>query len=908
MPPTIAVIIAAQPHDPALDATLASVAAQLHAASEIVVVVDGGDDDGEMPVARAATARPATAIRVVRGAPGGARVAAWNAGIDATTADYVLCLEAGDLLSPLHLHAAARAIAADPGIDLAWSDTIVYDATGQRGAPVREWDVVHEAEVELPPCATLYRRAALARVGGYRSEVGPHADWDLRIALAATGARGHRLPFPHFHAHAARLAPDAATVASDLAHRAAIVERTPSSFTPETRALARLIRDGAPFDAMTAWARLDDILRTGCLDAARAAADEALAWARAVVAAGAVETERGRLETLVATGAADLVAVRRLGALFVESGDGVRGMSLLLLAWSTTTRARTGSVAVPARDTVPATASAPVIAAPFAPGDRPVRVLCWMPYGQWSPHAQQEMTILNGARWRGAEVRYVLCDGAFRECDAHWAATSPRPDGACVGCRARQARQAHDARLPHEWLGRHVSDAERAMAAEWAATLPVESLVTASWNGWAIGAWIVSSVHSHHRTNHVDPHDPVHEATLRAYLEAGLLVAFAMDRLLAAWRPDVVLLFNGRLSGLRVAFELARAAGIRVVTHERGWRNETLYLAENADCLSVSPIRDAWPAWRDVPLTAEEFGTTAQWLHDRAHGRGLNWNAFTEPPGALEAVRSALGLRPTAPLAALFTSSEDEYIACPDYASPFGTQERWLQATLAWAHSRPDVDLVVRVHPNTGGKVSHGANHGQLAWLRRLATEAPANVRFVWPDDAISSYALMTLAPLGLSYVSTVALEHACRGGIAVAAASSAFSGHGFTEDIADPSGYAARLDALLAEADPARALARRTLAWRFAHYAVHRYMVSFPLVPQPTHLTATLAYDGPDALRPGRDAGLDRVTGILLDGRAVCPPPTAAERTGRDADTERALHASLAGAARPAALAERVA
>ena len=62
--------------------------------------------------------------------------------------------------------------------------------------------------------------------------------------------------------------------------------------------------------------------------------------------------------------------------------------------------------------------------------------------------------------------------------------------------------------------------------------VPVEGLLEATFNGWAIGSWIVSSVHSHFRTNVVDVHVPDHEASLRANLEAGLLTAIAMDRLL----------------------------------------------------------------------------------------------------------------------------------------------------------------------------------------------------------------------------------------------------------------------------------------------------------------------------------------------------------------------------------------
>lgn len=907
MLPSIAVVVTCYNKAPWIEAALASVAAQLHPATEIVVVDDGSTDDSAARAASMAARWPALPFRIIRQANSGQPAHARNAGIATVTSEIVVCLDADDAISPLYLHAVARAFAADPGLGLVWPDVIAFDEQAQRAWPRQEWQPARQAQVNLLPCITAFRRTLWAQVGGYRTNVRGYEDWDLWVAFVAAGARGQRVPFPHFHYRESGSGVYASTASRDLLLRASIVTNNPTLYGEATRALAAAIVADAPFDAMASWESLDEILRTGCVNAAMHVGGEARTWARAVVAAGTVATERTALERLAAAGRVGVAEAQRLGALAIETGDTARGSALLLLAWSMTTREAQHPAApatTPPRASSPAPheSIAPIIAAPLASASRTPRVLAWMPYGQWAVHGLQEMTILHGARWRGAEVRYVLCDSAFRECDMHWAATAPRRVDSCTQCRLAQGRQATGLEMPHEWLGRHITAAERAMAAEWSATLERDELCDARWNERPIGAWILSSVHSHHRTNRVDPRDAAHEATLRAYLEAGLLVAFAMDRLLAMWRPDVMLLFNGRQATMRVAFELARMAGVRVVTHERGWRSETMYLAENADCLSIAPLREAWGAWRDVPLTDAEFATTAQWLHDRAHGRGLNWRAFTAPPGAHDAVRRALALRDDAPLVAVFTSSEDEYIACPDYASPFGTQERWLEATLAWAAMRPDVDMVVRVHPNTGGKVANGTNAGQLAWLHALAATAPANVRFVWPDDAVSSYSLMELARVGCSYVSTVALEQACRGGIALTAATSTLSGHGFTADVTDPAAYAAQLDALLAEDDAARADARRTIAWRFAHFAVHRYMLPFPLVAQPTPHDATLGYGTLDALRPGRDAGLDAAVSILLDGRPVCPPPASMD--GRDAAREALLHADAGHALRDALVA----
>ena len=118
-----------------------------------------------------------------------------------------------------------------------------------------------------------------------------------------------------------------------------------------------------------------------------------------------------------------------------------------------------------------------------------------------------------------------------------------------------------------------------------------------------MGEWVRMSVQSHFRRNVIDVSDPAIERAMRSYVYSGLVACFALDRLLDESAPDVLVVFNGRQSSTRVALELARARGIRVVVHERGPREETLSLVENVSCTSLEPFRTCWREWGDVPLT-----------------------------------------------------------------------------------------------------------------------------------------------------------------------------------------------------------------------------------------------------------------------------------------------------------------
>ena len=530
-------------------------------------------------------------------------------------------------------------------------------------------------------------------------------------------------------------------------------------------------------------------------------------------------------------------------------------------------------------DETSATPAAAITEAPRAP-----RVLCYAPYNRWALHGQWEMTILHALRLRGADVSYVLCDGLYTDCDVFWQATDPRPSNACVRCRREVTGLVERLGMDHSWLGRHLRDEERREAQRWSAALGTADLLRARYGEWDVAAWVTGSIHSHFRSSSLDVGDPRVEAAVRSYLFSGLVACFALERLLDDARPDVLLVFNGRQSSTRVALELARRRGIRVVCHERGPRSETLALAENTHCVDLEPFRRYWREWKDVPLSERELEEVATHLHEREHGVGLSWKAFTAAPQHPDTVRAALGLDPARPTWVLFTSSDDEVVAERDWQGDFATQLEWIERTIAHARRNPGIDLVVRAHPNTGSARSTGANHRQLEQFERLAHDLPANVRMIAPEQEVSSYSLMEIATVGLVYHSTAGLELACKGRATVVAAGSMVTGLPFVHTVADARRYEALLDEL--SRVPAGAyfpdVARR--AFRFAHGRFFRMCVPFPLVKMSSPALGARQWSDPAELVPGRDAGLDRCVRVVLDGERVCPPPTPAQAAHDDA------------------------
>lgn len=513
-----------------------------------------------------------------------------------------------------------------------------------------------------------------------------------------------------------------------------------------------------------------------------------------------------------------------------------------------------------------------------------------MPYNRFALPKLYEATLVHALRRRGAEVDYVMCDGMFSECDLWMPANGiERPANSCGSCQAETASFAADLGIDFTWLGRFLTREEGREAAFWARSLEAEDLLSATHGQWPVGEWVRSSVQSHFRTSHLDPTDPAIEPTLRGYVRSALIAAFALDRMLAETTPDVMVVFNGRMSSTRVALELAQARGVRVVSHERGFRDGTWMLIPDAYCMTLQPYHRYWEDWGGVALTADQLYEIGRLMSEREHGRNTGWVPFTPAPQPSADVLRQLRLSGERPIWVLFTSSDDEVANEEDYRSPFGSQHEWITQTIEHARRNPDIDLVIRVHPNTGSKRSWGANRVQLQQMSELAQDLPPNVRMVAPDVEISSYSLMDLCTLGLVWVSTAGIELAVKGKHVVVAAGNYISQTSFAHTVRDAAAYGAQLDCLH-ELEPGAVDAEiRRLALRQAHGVFFGISLQFPLVAATGVNEATLAWSSPDQLAAGRDEMLDRWIRIIVDGEPVVLAPTAEDRA-RDTEAENAF------------------
>jgi len=532
---------------------------------------------------------------------------------------------------------------------------------------------------------------------------------------------------------------------------------------------------------------------------------------------------------------------------------------------------------------------------------RPPHIVCFAPYTTWSIHSARQVTILQALRMRGCTVSYVTCDSVYSDCDVLQPANgapAQKPANACLICQSSVAAHMASWGLPYRWLSRWLTTKDFSDAAAWAHGFRDRAVAEARLGDWPIGAWVASSVHKHLRQSALDFDDPRTAGVYASYLYGGRLTAVALSRLLDEEQPDFLLLFNGRMGPMRTALEIGKLRGIRTLVEERGFMPGHLTLFEARQCIDSRDLVAQWELWKDTPLTAPEIEAVGKLFKERWHGQ-KDTVAFIVGGQRVDETRAALKLDPARPVWVLFTSNLDETVGTGLAGGVFDLHEDWVRTTVSFVRAHPEIQLVIRAHPNSGSQRSFSKNAQELAFYEALAGELPDNVRLVRSSETLNSYNLAAIADLGLTWHSTIGIEMAALGKRVIRCGSLEVSAQPSLPTPSSPADYVRMLDETLASG-PTDPLVFARTAWRYAAVAFFRYAFPFPLVKQSDWHIGEMSFTDYGALAPGKDMMLDRICAYAMEGAPIHPAPP--ERGADVAAAEEQAIRSWIAAADPGA------
>ena len=309
-------------------------------------------------------------------------------------------------------------------------------------------------------------------------------------------------------------------------------------------------------------------------------------------------------------------------------------------------------------------------------------------------------------------------------------------------------------------------------------------------------------------------------------VERNRSAALAALCLMQSENPDAVLIPNGLVTELGIFYQVARLQNFMTVTYEFNDQREQVWLAQN-DIVMRQHIDELWQARGKHELTEaerekiaalEEARTSA-----RKYGKGTRfWQDVVSIGG--EQLRATLGLDHR-PVVLLPTNVLGDSLTLG--RNIFSTSmAEWIEKTVQYFAKRPDMQLVLRIHP--GERLMKGPS--MLGVIERALPERPEHIHVIGPMEKINTYDIMEIASLGLAYTTTVGLEMAMRGVPVISAGDTHYRGRGFTFEPTSWEEYSGMLGEILSDL-PGHRLNQVQIetAWNYAYRFFFEFPLNFP-------------------------------------------------------------------------------
>ncbi len=510
------------------------------------------------------------------------------------------------------------------------------------------------------------------------------------------------------------------------------------------------------------------------------------------------------------------------------------------------------------------------------PGHRG-RVLIATNIGGHAPAAMFESTLAAALALRDAEVEIVLCDGVLAGClkAEFGGGVAPEvlvdrklPQTLCPGCLGDGRAMFEPLGLKVHYLSELVSERERKAAAKLAAEVPAAEIAEFEYDSLKVGEQAQAGALRYYARGDLDG-EPQGLAVLRRYLEAAILSAIAYRRLLDENRYDVAVFHHGLYVPQGVVGEVCREKGVHVVNWFVAYR-EGCFILSHGDTYHHTMMDEPTEAWEDISFGDVQRGEIETYLRSRWQG-SRDWIGFHEQPSEdAKAWLETIGVDPAKPIIGLLTNVVwDAQLHYPTNA--FDSLIDWTLETIEAFAGRPDLQLVIRIHPaEIRGTAPSRQKMADVIAERR--PDLPANVFIIGPADDVSTYAVMDECDSVLIYGTKTGVELTAMGIPVVVAGEAWIKGKGLTLDAQDRAEYAAVLARLPLGARLDAATVER--AKKYAYHFFFRRMMPLKLMRRDdSSLFFRPAIASVDGLAQGADAGLDRICDGVLNGAAFIYP-----------------------------------
>ncbi len=481
---------------------------------------------------------------------------------------------------------------------------------------------------------------------------------------------------------------------------------------------------------------------------------------------------------------------------------------------------------------------------------------------------QMESVLAVALSLRGATVHALLCDQLLPGCQMceprffpeikRFVTHGPGKD-LCGHCFGPGCRAYRDAGIPVHAYSEMLSEEDLQYAENISSRMAVEDIGSYTLDGMKIGEHAKAGALRFFACATIDQ-EPYAEPVLRRYLKAAVITALSVKRLLEKEKYEVVVFHHGIYVPQGIVGEVARKCGVRVVNWNPAYRKNS-FIFSHGNSYHYTLMDEPVSVWENMNWTEDNESAIDHYLRSRWEGKN-DWIRFHEKPCIdKDRILSEIGCDTRRPIIGCLTNVMwDAQLHYP--ANAFANMLEWLLHTVGYFAGRPELQLVIRVHPaEIRGSVP--TRQPVLAELEKHFPVLPPNVFVVPPHSDVSTYVLAELCDAVIIYGTKTGVELTSVGIPVIVAGEAWIRNKGITGDADSVPGYEALLDKLpLGERLPVETITR---AKKYAYHFFFRRMIPLGIFEQGPGLPPYRFVGSLTDMAPGHDPGLDCVCNGIL-------------------------------------------
>ena len=355
----------------------------------------------------------------------------------------------------------------------------------------------------------------------------------------------------------------------------------------------------------------------------------------------------------------------------------------------------------------------------------------------------------------------------------------------CIGCETFEKKKS-DAVI--HFVGEYFKKSDTDKFNNKIDSLDFEELRHFISNGINLGEHAYSATLRYFAKGQIYPTE-IEEYVFRSFLKSAEIIRHTFVEMLKRNNFDVVFVLHGLYIPHGVIKDVCNKNGIRVIVWNLGYRKNTFIFSEG-ETYHKTMISEPKERWENLHLKVKQKALILQYLNSRRYGN-RDWISFVGKP--------RFKINSESKLHKLLNSGNKNILLLTNVGwdaqihyenNVFSDMYEWIYRTIEWFINKPNVNLIIRVHPAEVNSIYPSAERIEKIIFDRYGQNLSSNILVIDSSDPTSTYVVAESCDLILIYGTKMGVELAVFGKPIIVSGEAWIRGKNLTIDISSKDNY----------------------------------------------------------------------------------------------------------------------